>query len=339
MKTFFTKAKKVLLSVYSAILFLILGAAALLNRYLLNYAIGRGGNGGDRKVALDVTGPDDHVRQTIETNRAAQKIATQKFLSEHPEKTVSIHSNDGFLLNGGYFPNKNSHLWAITIHGYRSNHTRITDAVQHFYDAGYQVLAPDLRACGTSEGNFVGMGWLDRMDILRWINWIIHRDPKARIVVYGVSMGAATTMMTAGEHTPHQVKVFIEDCGYTSAWDIFANEMRLRFHLPAFPILHTADLISRIVAGYSFRKASALAQVAHCEKPMLFIHGTADDFIPYSMMKDLYHAKPGTNKASMTAEGAGHTEAMYVLGDKYWNNVFRFINRYIEEEPIKKSIR
>ena len=141
-------------------------------------------------------------------------------------------------------------------------------------------------------------------------------------------MGAATTMMTAGEHTPDQVKVFIEDCGYTSAWDIFANEMRLRFHLPAFPILHTANIISRIVAGYSFSKASALTQVAHCEKPMLFIHGTADDFIPYSMMNVLYQAKPGTNKASVTAEGAGHTEAMYVLGDRYWNTVFRFIAKY-----------
>lgn len=328
MKTFFTKAKKILLSVYSAILLLVLGAATLLNRYLLNYAIGRGGSGGDRKVALDVTGPDHQVQKTIEENRTAQMKINRKFLSEHKEKPVSIRSNDGYILNGGYFPNGKSHLWAITIHGYRSSHTRMTSAIQHFYDAGYQVLAPDLRACGTSEGNFVGMGWLDRKDILKWINWIIHCDPNAEIVVYGVSMGAATTMMTAGEHTPDQVKVFIEDCGYTSAWDIFANEMRLRFHLPAFPILHTANIISRIVAGYSFRKASALTQVAHCEKPMLFIHGTADDFIPYSMMNVLYQAKPGTNKASVTAEGAGHTEAMYVLGDRYWNTVFRFIAKY-----------
>ena len=74
---------------------------------------------------------------------------------------------------------------------------------------------------------------------------------------------------------------------------------------------------------------SALAQVARCEKPMLFIHGTADDFIPYEMMDTLYNAKPGDNKAELTAEGAGHGEAMYALGDSYWNTVFDFIAPYM----------
>lgn len=113
-------------------------------------------------------------------------------------------------------------------------------------------------------------------------------------------------MMTAGESTPDNVKAFVEDCGYTSVWDIFSSELQLRFGLPEFPILYTASGIARLRAGYSFTEASALAQVARCEKPMLFIHGTADDFIPYEMMDTLYNAKPGDNKAELTAEGAGH---------------------------------
>ena len=79
------------------------------------------------------------------------------------------------------------------------------------------MLTPDLRACGDSEGDFVGMVWLDRKDVLNWIDWITERDPDAQIVLYEISMGAATTMMTAGENTPDQVTVFIEDCGYTKA--------------------------------------------------------------------------------------------------------------------------
>ena len=113
-------------------------------------------------------------------------------------------------------------------------------------------------------------------------------------------------MMTAGESTPDNVKAFVEDCGYTSVWDIFSSELQLRFGLPEFPILYTASGVARLRAGYSFTEASALAQVARCEKPMLFIHGTADDFIPYEMMDTLYNAKPGDNKAELTAEGAGH---------------------------------
>ena len=198
-----------------------------------------------------------------------------------------------------------------------------------YYEAGYQVIAPDLRACGESEGDYVGMGWLDRKDVLQWIDYIIEQDPEAKIVVHGISMGAATTMMTAGESTPDNVKAFVEDCGYTSVWDIFSSELQLRFGLPEFPILYTASGVARLRAGYSFTEASALAQVARCEKPMLFIHGTADDFIPYEMMDTLYNAKPGDNKAELTAEGAGHGEAMYALGDSYWDTVFDFIAPYM----------
>ena len=78
-------------------------------------------------------------------------------------------------------------------------------------------------------------------------------------------------------------------------------------------------------AGYSFKEASALDQVKNCKKPMLFIHGTADDFIPYEMMDILYQAKPGNNKEKITAPGAGHGEAMYLLGEEYWDDVFTFL--------------
>ena len=127
-----------------------------------------------------------------------------------------------------------------------------------YYEAGYQVIAPDLRACGESEGDYVGMGWLDRKDVLQWIDYIIEQDPEAKIVVHGISMGAATTMMTAGESTPDNVKAFVEDCGYTSVWDIFSSELQLRFGLPEFPILYTASGVARLRAGYSFTEASAL---------------------------------------------------------------------------------
>ena len=198
-----------------------------------------------------------------------------------------------------------------------------------FDEAGFNVLLPDLRGHGLSEGDYVGMGWLDRKDVLQWIDWVLAQDSEAEIVLHGVSMGAATTMMTAGEDTPEQVKVFVEDCGYTSVWDIFSSELKLRFGLPEFPILYTASATARAKAGYGFKEASALQQVQNCEKPMLFIHGTADDFIPYEMMGTLYNAKPGTNKATLTAEGAGHGEAMDVLGDTYWNTVFDFEGQYM----------
>ena len=98
--------------------------------------------------------------------------------------------------------------------------------------------------------------------------------------------------------------------------------------IPETPLMYTANLFAITKAGYSFKEASALDQVKNCEKPMLFIHGTADDFIPYDMMDTLYQAKPGDNKEKITAPGAGHGEAMYLLGDEYWNDVFTFLNKF-----------
>ena len=106
-------------------------------------------------------------------------------------------------------------------------------------------------------------------------------------------MGAATTMMVAGESQRPYVKCFVEDCGYTSVWDEFSNELKTSFGLPAFPLMHTASWLCDLKYGWNFREASALAQVAKCELPMLFIHGDADDYVPTWMVYPLYEAKPG----------------------------------------------
>ena len=325
-----TAASEVL--IVPGICLIITAALLFVSNYLVNYAIGRSGDGGDREVALEVEASPDSVEAIIETNRAQYSADIDAFAAAHPGENVTLTAADGLTLHGVRYANAetaDTHRWAIVLHGYRGDHTGVLNLAMPYYEAGYQVIAPDLRACGDSDGDYVGMGWLDREDILRWIDFILADDPQAEIVVHGISMGAATTMMTAGEDTPENVKVFIEDCGYTSVWDVFSSELQLRFGLPEFPILYTASGVAKLRAGYTFGEASALRQVENCEKPMLFIHGTADDFIPYEMMDELYNAKPGDNKAELTADGAGHGEAMYALGDTYWDTVFDFIEPYM----------
>lgn len=311
-----------------ALLLLLAAAILFASNYLVDYAIGRSGDGGNREVALEVDPTADEMEQRIAANKAAQSEANEAFLAAHPGEEAQTLSADGLTLRGVCYGN-DSHRWVITLHGYRGSHRDAVHLAQHYHDAGYQVLTPDLRACGDSEGTYVGMGWLDRLDVLAWVDWILERDPQAQIVIHGISMGAATTMMTAGEATPDAVRAFVEDCGYTSVWDVFSSELALRFGLPEFPLLYTAQLVAQAKAGYSFTEASALEQLAACDKPMLFIHGTLDDFIPYAMLDELYAAKPGDNKARLTAEGAGHGEAMYALGEDYWETVFAFLEPWL----------
>lgn len=330
-----TKTKKARKFLWLKILLIVILILAVLligiSNYLVTYAIGKSGDGGNREVALDVETDLTDTEQTIADHRAEQEALTTKFQNSVTSQTTSITSNDGLTLDAEYFTQETeSSKWVILVHGYRADRSMMYNYAQRYYDAGYQVLIPDLRACGESEGDYVGMGWLDKDDILLWIDWVLDyaSDTDTSIVLHGVSMGAATVMMTSGEETPDEVVAFVEDCGYTSVWDIFSSELNLRFHLPEFPILYGASAAAKLRAGYSFTEASALNQVKNCGKPMLFIHGTADDFVPFEMQDILYEAKPGDNKEKLVAEGAGHGEASALLGDAYWDAVFTFIQTY-----------
>ena len=137
------------------------------------------------------------------------------------------------------------------------------------------------------------MGWLDRKDVTQWMEVAnrIYGDSTS-MVVHGISMGAATTMMVSGEPQPDYVKCFVEDCGYTSVWDQFSKELKAQFGLPQFPLMYTADWLCQLEYGWGFKEASALKQVARCHLPMFFIHGDKDDYVPTWMVYKLYEAKP-----------------------------------------------
>ncbi|MDU3324204.1 MAG: alpha/beta hydrolase, partial [Escherichia coli] len=190
------------------------------------------------------------------------------------------------------------------------------------------VLIPDLRGHGMSEGDYIGMGWDERLDIIDLINYIIDVDKDSEIVLYGVSMGAATVMNVSGENLPSNVKAIIEDCGYTSAWDQFSYQLDELFGLPPFPMMHTASLIGKFRAGYWLKEASPLEQVKNSKTPTLFIHGDKDDFVPFSMLDQVYDACSAP-KEKLVIEGAGHAKSSKVNPDMYWNGISKFLSKYI----------
>lgn len=228
---------------------------------------------------------------------------------------------------------------AVIVHGYTDNAVRML-MIGYLYNKvlGCNILLPDLHAHGLSEGNEVQMGWLDRLDVLQWTataDELFGREVKSgtQIVVHGISMGAATTMMLSGEvqHGIYQqpyVKCFVEDCGYTSVWDEFGGELKAQFHLPAFPLMHVTSALCRMEYGWSFREASALEQVKKCTLPMLFIHGDADTFVPTWMVYPLYEAKPEP-KELWIAPGTDHAHAYRDHTKEYTARVKAFVEKYM----------
>lgn len=246
-------------------------------------------------------------------------------------KKENIQSFDGLKLNGYYFTNQEAnHKYAIVVHGYMSKALDMVFSIKHIYEEGYTVLAPDCRGQGDSEGDYTSMGWFDRLDMLKWIDLIIENDPEAEIILYGVSMGGATVMMVSGEELPTNVKAIVEDCGYTSASDIFTYQLKDLFNLPKFPVIPAASIVTKIRAGFYLGEASALKQVAKSKTPIYFIHGDADEFVPFSMLDEVYNAA-NCPKDKFIVSGAGHGYASSIAGETYWDNVFNFVNQYMNK--------
>ena len=219
---------------------------------------------------------------------------------------------------------------AVVVHGYTDNCLKFLYLGRMYHrDLGYNILMPDLHAHGKSEGEEIQMGWKDRFDVIRWTEVAeqLFRDSVApsRVVVHGVSMGAATTMCVSGEHLPAYVQAFVEDCGYTSVWDEFRGELREQFSLPPFPLLYCASALCKLRYGWSFGEAAPIRQVAKCRRPMLFIHGDADTYVPFAMMQPLYDAKPAP-KAMWVAPGSKHADAYLDHRATYTAQVRRFLD-------------
>ena len=219
---------------------------------------------------------------------------------------------------------------ALIIHGYTDNSIRML-MIGHLYnkEMGYNILLPDLRAHGKSDGDYIQMGWKDRLDILKWIDVTkgIYGDT-TRMVIHGISMGAATAMMTSGENLPVNIKCFVDDCGYTSVWDEFKYKLKDEYGLPAFPILYTASLYAQMKVGWNFKEASAVEQVKKCQLPMLFIHGDKDAYVPTWMVHELYEAKQG-DKELWLVPNVGHAKAYWDCTNEYVAKTNKFVNKYI----------
>lgn len=316
------KKKKIIGIAISSILVILILGLSFVGNYFYN-------------LALNPDTPKDIVFGTPEEAEATSGQVLdsdiQWLLTESNYTDETLTSFDNLNLHAYKVLNQNdSNKWVITVHGYTSEGINMSSYAKNYYDIGYNVLIPDLRSHGLSEGDYIGMGWDDRLDIIDWINTILEYNPNAEIVLHGVSMGAATVSMASGEDLPSNVKAIVADCGYTSVWDEFAYQLDDLFSLPEFPILNVSSLVAKVRAGYFLGEASTLKQVAKSKTPILFIHGDEDDFVPYYMMEELYNAT-SSEKEMLTIKNAGHAKASEVDPETYWTTVSNFTSKYITQ--------
>lgn len=307
------------LTAASLFLLVVLAAAFGAAWFLVDYALQPGNRSRDEQKAWTET---DSIYPGLVGWR--DSLIKAKALAD-----TTITAPDGAHMHAWYVRAKPATAsTAILVHGYTDCSIRMMPLGRMYErDLHMNILVPDLRNAGRTDGDHFQMGWLDRQDVKQWATVATKLfGDSARAIVHGVSMGAATTMMLSGDKdVPSCVKAYIEDCGYTSVYDQFSKELKERFSLPTWPLIPLASHICQWRYGWNFEEASALSQVALSTKPMLFIHGGEDDFVPTRMVRPLYAAKRKGYKALWIAPKAAHARSYQLYPEEYKQQVLHFL--------------
>ena len=239
-----------------------------------------------------------------------------------PHEDVSITSFDGLTLRGRYYEQKKDAPIEIMFHGYRGNSERdMCGAVERAFAVGRNALIVDQRASGNSDGHIISFGINERRDCIDWINFAIKKfGNDVRIMITGISMGAATVMMASGEVLPDNVIGVLADCGYTSAKEII-KKVITKMRLPAAVLYPFVKLGARIFGRFDLEQTCPIDAVKRCKIPIIFVHGDNDTFVPYDMSVRLHESCVSDKKVLITVKGAGHGLAYPVDKEGYINKL------------------
>ena len=224
-----------------------------------------------------------------------------------PHEDVQITSFDGLVLRGRYYEYAPGAPIELMLHGYRGESERdMSGGVQRCFAIGRSALVVDQRACGRSEGNVITFGAKEHKDCLYWVEYMVKRfGPDVKIILTGISMGAATVVMASGCDLPKNVIGVLADCGCSSAKQIIKLVIRNRIGLPpdlAYPFVR---LGARLFGSFDPDTASPVDYIKNTKVPVIFYHGDADDFVPSYMSQDMFDACP-SRKELVIIPGAAH---------------------------------
>ena len=256
------------------------------------------------------------------------------WLDNIEKEELEIKSFDDLRLHATFIPAESyTTVTVVLVHGFRANWFKDFGLMLKFYhNLGVNILLPDDRGHGKSEGDYIGFGYHDHFDVEKWVDYLIIRfGSKSSVFLHGVSMGAATVMIASGDELPEQVKGIIEDCGYSTLKKQLSHSFKGGKKIPVAPFINIVSAVAKKKAGYKFSDCNSMAALKRATLPYLFIHGDVDDVVPTYMAYENFEACASEDKALVLIEGAGHAENYYVDKSAYEEAVANFINRNMGE--------
>ena len=300
------------------------GVSYIITKKLVELALDRGNVENQESIKKLLSG---------ETNTeifARYRDAAAENLINTPHETVSITARDGVKLVGHFVGCTEPKRAIIAMHGWRSSWAKDFGMISDFlHENACAVLYAEQRGQNESGGSYMGFGLTERFDCLDWINWL-NGGGYGTFPLYlcGVSMGAATVLMASGFTLPENVHGIIADCGYTSPYAIWKHIAENNLHLRYDKWMRdTIDEMCRERINFSSDDFSCTKALESCRVPVLFIHGTDDNFVPIEMTYENYKYCDAP-KRLLVVPGAGHGMSYAVDKARYEQTVLQFWQDY-----------
>ena len=254
-------------------------------------------------------------------------ISIMKYVDDLPYKEASITSFDGLKLYGRYYECDSNAPIEILFHGYKGDSRRdLSGGVIRCFNVNHNVLLVDHRASGRSEGKVTTFGVNESQDCLKWIDYILQNINKdARIILSGVSMGAATVLIAASLNLPKNVIGVLADCGYTSTKAIIKKVIK-EMHLSADLLFPFVKLGALLFGHFKVDTYCPIESVKNAKVPILYYHGDNDLFVPYEMSVENFKATKSMSKM-VTIKNAGHGLCFLIDKEKYIKELNDFFDK------------
>lgn len=261
-------------------------------------------------------------KEYIDANQSGRE-----YIYSIKHEDLYINSFDNLKLHGLFVPNKQVNKTIICVHGYKAK-DGLYDfgmSAKFLYSTGYNILFVDDRSHGLSQGKYIGFGVLDSKDINSWVDYLIKEYKQETIILYGMSMGAAT-VLNASLLVKDKVKGIVEDCGFASGYDEVAYQIKQMYHLPSFPLVPLANLELKILAKYSLKEKEAYKSIKEYNGKLLVIHGGNDYFV---CTKDAYKIFDSAtcDKDILIVEGASHAKSYLTNKEEYEKVFLKLLNK------------
>ena len=274
---------------------------------------------------------EEEIKKTPYAEYYDHIVSADRWLKKHNAQDVYTTSDDGLKLHGLWVPAENPQGTILFAHGYRS--CMLVDfglAFDFYHRRGLNLLIPEQRSHGKSQGRFITFGVKESEDMQRWLDHHNQHLGSCPVVLSGLSMGASTMLYLADKELPKNVKGIIADCGFTSPKAILSSVFTKVTHLPAAPSIWAADLFARLFAGFSLAQCDTRKSLANSKLPVFMVHGTADSFVPCEMTKQGYEVCTGP-KQLLLVEGAEHGVSFLVDRMQYTEMIMAFLEKILGE--------